>query len=84
MIKYAKIIDETTKECQVGLGTNEAYYKKIGMKKAEVHQSEEEETLGKWYLDEFLPEEEQEQVQQLDEELTTNDEETTDIPLSDN
>lgn len=46
MIKYAKIINEETKECNIGLGTNVEFYKSIGMTEIDVEQSYD----GKWYV----------------------------------
>lgn len=53
MIKYAKIINEETKQCEVGTGTNEKYYKSIGMVDMDVEQS----YTGDWYVKGFAPEE---------------------------
>lgn len=50
MIKYAKIINEK-KQCEVGLGTNEAFYKSIGMTEQEVEQGWD----GNWYIKGFAP-----------------------------
>ena len=44
-IKYAKIINEVTKEVQIGAGVNDSYYRDIGMTRMEV-----EEYKGKWYI----------------------------------
>lgn len=82
MQKYAKLINEETKECNVGLGTNTAFYKKIGMRLAEIREETTEEGVTKYFLIEFLPEEDP--VQVIDEEEATNDEETKDSSLSDN
>lgn len=49
---YAKIIDEKTKACQVGTGTNTAFYKSIGMKEIDVEQA----WNGVWYLKGYAPE----------------------------
>jgi len=46
MRKYAKIINEETKEVQVGLGTNVDFYKSIGMSIRNVKQAYD----GRWYL----------------------------------
>lgn len=46
MLKYAKVINEKTKECSVGLGTDTDFYKSIGMVEMEV----EEAYNGEWYL----------------------------------
>lgn len=48
----AKIINETTKECIVGLGTNTAFYKSIGMTEMDVEQGYD----GKWYVTGHAPE----------------------------
>jgi predicted transcriptional regulator len=53
MIKYAKIINEETKQCEVGIGTNAEYYKSIGMTEMEVEQA----YTGDWYVAGFAPEE---------------------------
>ena len=39
MKKYAKIINEETKECEVGIGTNTDFYKSIGMSEMDVEQA---------------------------------------------
>ena len=51
MKKYAKVIDEETKLCEVGLGTNSEFYASLGMKKQEVEQS----YTGDWYLAGYAP-----------------------------
>jgi predicted S18 family serine protease len=52
MKKYAKVINEETKLCEVGTGTNSAYYQSIGMVKMEVEQAYD----GSWYLSGYAPE----------------------------
>ena len=52
MKKYAKIVNEETKLCEVGLGTNSKFYKSIGMTEMEV----EEAYNGNWYLKGYAPE----------------------------
>ena len=49
--KYAKIINETTKQCEVGLGTNNKYYESIGLVETEVEQGFD----GNWYVLGFAP-----------------------------
>ena len=49
---YAKIIDEETKLCEVGIGTNVEFYKSIGMTEMEVEQAYN----GQWYLKGYAPE----------------------------
>ena len=46
MKKYAKVINEETKEVSVGTGTNSAFYKSIGMVEMEVELGYD----GNWYL----------------------------------
>lgn len=47
MKKYARIINEETKKCEVGLGTNNVFYASIGMKEMEV----EQDYAGDWYME---------------------------------
>lgn len=61
MIAYVKIINKDTKECYVGLGTNEAYYIKMGMYKQDVEQCS---WNGKWYLTGHVPPEPEELIKQ--------------------
>ena len=49
---YAKIVNEETKQCEVGTGTNTAFYKSIGMSEMEVEQAYN----GQWYLKGYSPE----------------------------
>lgn len=51
MKKYAKIINEETKACEVGLGTNNFFYASIGMEEMEV----EQDYAGNWYLAGYAP-----------------------------
>lgn len=51
MLKYAKIVNEETKACDVGLGTNSAFYQSIGMTEMEVEQA----WNGNWYLKGYAP-----------------------------
>lgn len=51
MKKYAKVINEETKACEVGLGTNSAFYQSIGMTEMEVEQAYD----GSWYVFGFTP-----------------------------
>lgn len=52
MKKYAKIINEETKEVQIGSGTNSTFYQSIGMTEQDVEQAYN----GSWYLAGFAPE----------------------------
>jgi hypothetical protein len=64
MIKYAKIVNEETKECQVGTGTNAKFYQSIGMTEMDVEQGYN----GQWYIAGYAPVEpeptEREQMQE--------------------
>lgn len=51
MKKYAKVTNEETKECSVGLGTNDEFYKSIGMTLQDVEQAYN----GCWYLKGYVP-----------------------------
>lgn len=51
MLKYAKIINEETKQCEVGVGTNIEFYQKIGMTELDVEQSYN----GSWYITGYAP-----------------------------
>lgn len=57
---YAIIIDENTKLCEVGLGTNEEYYKSLGMTEMEVEQAYN----GDWYVKGYAPEKPEEVIKQ--------------------
>lgn len=59
MLKYAKIINEETKLCEVGIGTNTEFYKSIGMTEIEVEQAYD----GSWYVKGFAPEKPVEELQ---------------------
>lgn len=48
---YAKIINEETKQCEVGVGTNAKFYKSIGMTEMDVEQAYN----GQWYVKGYAP-----------------------------
>ena len=52
MIKYAKVINQETGLCEVGLASNIDYYLSVGMSKLDVQQSDIDE---QWYLTEKCP-----------------------------
>ena len=56
MKKYAKIANEQTKQCDVGIGNYTGYYKSIGMTEMDVEQAYN----GIWYLAGCAPEKPQE------------------------
>lgn len=51
MLKYGKIINKETKECEVGIGNDIAFYKSIGFQELDVEQAYN----GQWYLVGYLP-----------------------------
>ena len=51
MLKYAKVINEQTKLCELGLGTNANFYQSIGMTEQDVEQAYN----GGWYLKGYAP-----------------------------
>lgn len=57
MLKYAKVVNEETKQCSVGLGTNTDFYKSIGMVEMDVEKAWD----GSWYLAGYCPEKSQEE-----------------------
>ena len=48
---YAKVINEETKRCEVGTGTNHDFYKGLGMTEMNVEQAYN----GEWYLEGYAP-----------------------------
>ena len=58
-MKYAKIINEETKQCDVGIGTNIEYYKSIGMELLDVEEGYD----GGWYLAGYAPKKSYEVIQ---------------------
>ena len=52
MIKYAKIINQETGLCEVGIGTNVDFYQSIGMVEMDVQQSDVDDG---WYLASMCP-----------------------------
>ena len=57
MLKYARIVNEETKQVSVGTGTNTAFYQSIGMSEMEVEQAYD----CQWYLKGYAPEKPTEQ-----------------------
>ena len=69
--KYAKVINEETKACDVGLGTNAEYYISQGMTLQMVEQA----YTGQWYLEGYAPhksheQEIKEQIEALEHQVT--------------
>lgn len=59
MKKYSKVVNQETKECSVGLGSNIPYYLSIGMKLMDVEKAYNE----LWYLKGYAPEKPEEDIQ---------------------
>ena len=53
MKKYAIIVDENTKRCNVGIGTDTEFYESIGMTEMDVEQAYN----GDWYIEGYAPQE---------------------------
>ena len=51
MEKYAKVENNKTKQCSVGLGTDIEFYKSIGMERMNVEQAYD----GQWYVEGYAP-----------------------------
>ena len=51
MLKYAKVIDDQTKLCEVGLGSDSEFYLSIGMTELDVEQAYD----NNWYLTGYCP-----------------------------
>lgn len=60
MIKFAKVINEETKVCMVGLGTNEEAFRRMGMTEQEVEEGYD----GQWYLSGYAPSKPQPTIQE--------------------
>lgn len=56
MKKYAKIIDDVTKEVEIGVGCDDEYYIEIGMTLMDVEQAYN----GLWYVEGYAPQESEE------------------------
>lgn len=68
MKKYAKVINEETKECMVGLGTNIEFFKSMGM----TEQNVEEAWDGNWYLKGHVPQKPKDiQIAELEKQIET-------------
>jgi len=60
MKRYAKIENEKTKVCSIGIGTNTKFYQSIGMSEMGVEQGYD----GQWYLQGYAPQKPQEVKEQ--------------------
>lgn len=69
MIKYAKVINQETGLCEVGIGTNADYYKTIGMSELDVSISEKD---NQWYLSVLCPHYTPEEKEEMEKERIGN------------
>ena len=74
MRKYAEIIDDTTKRCNVGIGTDDDFYKSLGMVELDVEQAWD----GSWYIVGYAPQKpqqliDQEEISELKSKLAASD-----------
>lgn len=69
MIKYAKIINKEKGLCEIGLGTDEEFYKSIGMVELDVEQSDIDYC---WYLKELCPHKSEEEKEKEERERIAN------------
>lgn len=69
MLKYAKVLNEETGLCEVGLGTNAEFYQSIGMTELVVEQSEKD---NLWYLADKCPHYTPEEKEQQERERIAN------------
>lgn len=58
MIKYAKILNEVTKQCAVGIGVNKEFYKSLGYTTLDVEQAYDD----GWYLMGYAPKQPDEEI----------------------
>ena len=65
MIKYARILNEETGLCQIGIGDNVEFYQSIGMVELDVEQSDID---SNWYLAQKCPMKTDEQKEQEEKE----------------
>lgn len=65
MIKYAKIVNEETKQCEVGVGTNAKFYQSIGMTEMDVELAYN----GQWYIAGYAPVEPEPTIEEKNEEI---------------
>ena len=69
MIRYAKVTNEETGLCDVGLGTNIEFYISIGMSELDVEQSEKD---NLWYLADKCPHYTPEEKEEMEQERINN------------
>ena len=58
MLKYAKVVNDNTKQCDVGTASNIKFYISIGMTEMDVEKGFD----GNWYLTGFAPKQSEEEI----------------------
>lgn len=69
MIKFAKIVNEETGLCNVGVGTDIDFYKSVGMSEMDVEKSEKDQ---QWYTSDKCPHYTDEEKRQIEENRINN------------
>ena len=69
MIKFAKIVNEETGLCNVGVGTDIDFYKSVGMSEMDVEKSEKDQ---QWYISDKCPHYTDEEKRQIEENRINN------------
>lgn len=80
MFKYAKIVNSDTGLCSVGLGSNEKYFKSVGMKLLDVEQSDID---FQWYLIDKCPmkTDKQKETDEIEKQINKINEELSDLDI---
>ena len=65
MKKFAKILDNESKLCSIGIGTDTEFYRSIGMSEMEVEQAYD----GSWYVKGYAPAKPEPTVEELQAEV---------------
>jgi len=69
MIKYAKVLNEETGLCNVGVGTDIDFYKSVGMSEMDVEKSEKDQ---QWYTSDKCPHYTPEEKEEMEQERINN------------
>ena len=80
MLKYAKIVNSDTGLCSVGLGSNEKYFKSIGMELLDVEQSDID---LQWYLSKKCPmkTDRQKEIEEIEKQINKINEELSELDM---
>lgn len=69
MLKFAKIVNEETGLCEVGVGTDIDFYKSVGMSEMDVEKSEKDQ---QWYIADKCPHYTPEEKEEMEQERINN------------